>query len=106
MKFDEIFYATKNPKRFRICVLTCIYCWLVIIGQIIFLSCDQIYSKFDGPFVSANFRLEHIVAVTALGLGNFVKTEFLIGEMKYNLKPLRVFYSLMNNWKFSMINLK
>ena len=48
--FDEIFNGTKNSKRFRICVLTCIYCWLVIIGQIVFISSDQIYSKFDGPF--------------------------------------------------------
>ena len=95
--FDQIFYGTKNPKRFKICVLTCIYCWLVIIGQIILISNDEIYSKFDGPFVPANFRIEHIAAVVGLGLSNFMKTELLIGEMKCNLKPLRVFYSLMNN---------
>ena len=99
--FEEIFYGYKNSRRFKLCVLSCIYCWLYIIGQIVFISSDKIYSKFDGPFVPHNFRTEHVLAILALGLGNFMKTELLIGEMKYNLKPLRMFYILMNNWKYS-----
>ena len=99
--FEEIFYGYKNSRRFKLCVLSCIYCWLYIIGQIVFISNDKIYSQFDGPFVPHNFRTEHILAILALGLGNFMKTELLIGEMKYNLKPLRMFYNMMNNWKYS-----
>ena len=101
--FDQIFYGTKNPTRYKICVLTCIYCWLVTIGQIVFISCDQIYSKFDGPFLPDNFKTIHVMAVIAFALCSLIKAELLIGEKKYNLKPLRVFYSLMNNWKFSII---
>ena len=101
--FDQIFYGTKNPKRFWICLLTCIYCWLVIIGQIILISNDEIYSKFDGPFVPEHFRTVHVMAMIGYGLACIMKTELLIGENKYNLKPLRMFYSLMNNWKFSLI---
>ena len=101
--FDQIFYGTKNPKRFRICVLTCIYCWLVIIGQIVFISSDKLYAKFDGPNVPKHFRILHVMAMIGFSLACIVKTEFIIGEKIYHLKPLRVFYCLINNWKFSII---
>ena len=101
--FDEIFYGTKNPKRFRICVLTCIYCWLVIIGQIVFISSDKLYAKFDGPNVPKHFRTVHVMGMIGFSLACIAKTEFIIGEKIYHLKPLRVFYCLINNWKFSII---
>lgn len=101
--FNSIFYGTKNPRRFKICVFTCIYCWMAILGQLIFISSGEIYSKFDGPFVPEGFRTVHTLAIITFALANFVKTEFLFQEIKCNLKPLRVFYCLINNWKFSMI---
>ena len=101
--FDEIFYGTKNPRRFKLCVFTCVYCWVAIIQMFVHISYDKIYSKLDGPFVPKNFKTIHTLGFVAYSMACVMKTEFLIGEYKYNLKPLRRFYCLMNNWKHSMI---
>ena len=100
--FDQIFFETKNSTRFQICVFSCVYCWLVVIGQLIFVSFNKIYFRFDGPFIPDHFRTFYILVVLTLVLGSWLKTELLFGEKNYNLKPLRVFYYLINNYKHNL----
>lgn len=101
--FDEIFYGSKNPRRFKFCVFTCVYCWFVVIQMFVHISNDKIYSKLNGPFVPKNFKTFHALGMIAYSMACIMKTEFLIGEYKYNLKRLKIFYPLINNWKHSII---
>lgn len=100
--FDQIFFGTKNSTRFRICAFTCVYCWLVVIGQFIFVSFNKIYKRFDGPFVPDHLRTFYILIMLLLVSSSWIKSELLLGEKNYNLKPLRMFYYLINNYKHNL----
>ena len=98
--FDEINYGIKNSFRFKICVLVCILTWINLLHFIPFLASNQLfisclYNKFLPPNISTFFLLVALLT----WLIAFIRTEFLLAEMKFDLKPLKIFYFLKNNFR-------
>lgn len=91
-------FETKNPKRFKLCLINYILSWIVILWHIIFLS-SNLYSLIDGPFLPDGFNLVLTMATLALIHSLFMKTDILLGQIKSNLRPFQFSYYLAKNIK-------
>lgn len=109
--FDEINYGIKNSLRFKICVLVCILTWInsfhfipFLVSNQLFISC--MYNEFLPPNISTFFSM--VVLLTSLIA--YIRTEFLLAQIKFDLKPFKIFYFLKNNFrakhKLSNLNYK
>ena len=97
--FDGIYFGSKNPKRFRKCVLICALIWMFIIQLILIFISDYLYSLVDNPFLPDHFRTFLLLTIIGFLVICVGKTDLLLGEIKYNLDPLKIFYYLMKNMK-------
>ena len=97
--FEDIYYEIKNPKRFKICVLNCIMFWMVTLLMSLFLISDKLYSLIDGPFLPRHFTTFLLLIIILIFIHTVCKTDLLLGEINYNLSPLKIFYYLMNDLK-------
>ena len=97
--FEEIFLESKNPKRFKICILNCIMFWMVTFLMLLFLISDKLYSLIDGPFLPEHFKTFLLLIIVLIFMHTVPKTDLLIGEINYNLSSLKILYYLMNNLK-------
>ena len=91
IRFDEIYFETKNPKRFKLCLINCILTWIISFVNLLFLISDDLYSLIDNEFVPRPF---FVLIVIFLFYGAIVKTDFLIAEVKCNLRPMKLAYIL------------
>ena len=97
---DDIYYGNKHPKRFKICILNCLLVWLSCLSTLTLLLSDQLFSPINIPLFSGQLKIILMLLIsTAFMTGSF-KTDFLIGEINYNLSPLKVIYYL----KFDLKN--
>ena len=97
INFNDIYYGRKNPKQFKMCVFIYILSWLLTICAMSFLLSDYLYSFIDGSFENLRVILFFItVSSSMIVIG---KTDFLLAEVKSNLKPFKIFYYLINDMK-------
>ena len=85
--FDEIYFETKNPKRLKLCLINCILTWIINFVHLLFLISDDLYLLIDNPFIPRSF---FVLIVFFLFYGAIVKADFLIGEVKCNLRPMKL----------------
>ena len=64
-----------------------------------FVISDYLFSFVNNQFLPNHFRTWLLLAVFLVGLVTVSRTDFLIGQIKFNLKPLKVFHFLKNNIK-------
>ena len=94
---NDIYYGRKNPKQFKVYLLIYILSWLTTIYMMSFILSDYMYSLIDSPF--DNFRTELLfLSISSLMIA-IAKTDFLLGEVKSNLKSFKIFYYLINDIK-------
>lgn len=97
--FDEMYFGLKNLKRIRINKIICAFHWLITLYHLLLVISDDIFSLIDGPFLPDLYRTTLIFGVIIIFLVSVIKTDILIGEIKFNLEPFQVFYLLMNDLK-------
>ena len=95
--FEEINFGRKNPFKFKICALICFFMWIATLRLIPFLLSNHLYSLISNQFLPRQFKTFHLLVVFIIGLTAYLRTEFLLGEINYDLKPFKVFYFLINN---------
>ena len=98
--FKDIKYGIKNPKRFKINIFVCIFWWISLFRLHILLNSNYIFVN----CINNEFLPDKLAVFYSIGLFVFIpmviiRIELLLGEIKYNLSPLKVFYFLMNNIK-------
>ena len=99
--FDEIYNGIKMTKRFKLYILICIFNWIATFYHLIWISSDYIWSKTDGPFLPEKIKVCFAGITILLNFISVFKTDLILGEIKYNLSPLKVIYLLTNNNKES-----
>ena len=99
VEFDEIFYGTKNPKRFKLCIIFTIIMWMATFWHFLFIISNKMLSLIDNPFLPDNARICILVLGLFLILTSVVKTDILLAEIKSNLDAFRVFHILTVNLK-------
>ena len=97
--FQEIYRGTKNPRRFKMCIFICVYILIVTLFQLLLISSDDLYSRFDGPFIPDQFRAIHLLTIILFLMVVGMKIDIHLGEFKYNLSQFKVLYYLMDNWR-------
>lgn len=97
--FDEMYYGLENVKTFRINKVICAFHWLITLYHLLLVISDDIFSLIDGPFLPDFYRTTLIFGVIIIFLVSVIKTDLLIGEIKFNFEPFRIFYFLMNDLK-------
>ena len=96
ISIDDIYNGTKNPKRFRLCVLNYILHWLVCLYHFPLLINDYMYSLINSPF----FTPELIILVIFFLIHVLVfKSDILFGEINCNLSPFKICYFLAKDIK-------
>ena len=96
---DEIYFGTKNLKRFKLCILICIINWFVLFYHFLFLNSDFIYSLIESPFLPDDFNVIIIILILALFPASIFKTDMIFGEINYNLNQLKIYYFLAKDIK-------
>ena len=86
---DEIYFGTKNPKRFKLCVLNHILNLFVCLCHFSPLINDYMYSLIKNPFLPAE-----LIILTTLFLiqVSVMRVDISLGEINYNLSPFKIFY--------------
>ena len=97
--FDDIYYGFRNPKRLTISIMICVMLWVVTFYHLLLVTSDHVYGLIDGEFVPDLYRTDLAFNFIILFMVCVIKTDQIIGEIKYNAKPLEVFHFLMHNIK-------
>ena len=99
--FDEIYKEINNAKRFKFYILVLIVNWIATFYHLIWITSDYIWSKTDGAFLPDKVKVCLSMIVILHCFASILKTELILGQIKYNLSPLKVIYQLINNDKES-----
>lgn len=86
-------------RRFIISIVTCVIIWLSVVIFLSFVLSDYMFSLIDVPSLSEHLKLLLILCATTALLIATLKTDFIFGEINYNLNPFKVIYCLMNDFK-------
>ena len=96
---NDIYYGDKNPKRFKTCVLIYVLMCLMTFGYISFILSDDMYSLIDSPFLPGHFRTMLLLTALSTIMILVAKTDIILGEIKFDLNQLKIFYYLINDVK-------
>ena len=98
--FSDIYYGNKNMKRFKICVVNWAFGWFSVLFYLSFIFSDKMFSLLDVPSIPGkNLKLLCVLGATTLFLIAIIRTDHLIGEIKYHLIPYKVIYYMMMDLK-------
>ena len=98
--FDDIYYENKNSKRLKISIFNCIIFWLVGFYVLSIGMYDYLISLMAiTSFSSGQLKQLMILCASIVFTNAMFKTDWLFGELKYNLSPFKIFYYLINDWK-------
>ena len=103
--FDDMYFGRKNAKRFKICIFNCIFVWGVSLFQLVITSSNDLWSKFDNPFLPDQFKPVHLLSVILFLMVAGMKTNIILGEIYYNLSQYKIIYFLMNDFRLKQIKL-
>lgn len=93
---DEIYLGTKNPKRFKLCVLNNILNLFVCLCHFPPLINDYIYSLIKNPFLP----VELVILTTLFSIQvSVMRVDFSLAEINYNLSPFKILYWLAKDIK-------
>ena len=92
---DEIYFGTKNPKRFQLCIVNCMISWIVCLFHLLLLTSDFMFSLIKSPFLPNDFNVLNLLLLLFLIHSSIIKTDFLFGEINYNLSPLKLCYLIL-----------
>ena len=96
---DEVYFGTKNPKRFKLCIFNCLINWFVFFYHFSFLTSDFIKSLIESPFLPDDFNVLIVLVIIALSAVSTIKTDILFGEINNNLNQLKIYYFLAKDIK-------
>ena len=96
---NEINDGIKNPKRFKITKLHLIYFAISDLILILFSAFNYFHASLMADILPAQFRIVFSLVTIGFTWFSIVKFDMFSGELKFNLSPLKVFYSLINNIK-------
>ena len=97
--FEEMYFGYRNQKRLKIVIVICILFWLATLCHLLFVLSNDLYSFLDGPYLPDHCRVLITLGIIILLFISVLKTDLLIGEIKFNSKPFEVFYYLMHDVK-------
>ena len=89
----------KNRKRFKLCVLNCIISWIVCLFHFSLLTNDYMFSLIKNPSLPADFNILNLLLLLFLIHASIIKTDFLFGEINYNLSPFKICYLIIKDIK-------
>ena len=92
--FDEIYNGSKNPKRFKTCLLICMITWLATIWHFLLLISPELWSLADTVYLPDHFKTFLFVILLALCLGAIAKTDHLLAEINGYLDAFKIFHFL------------
>lgn len=95
--FDDMYYGFRNPRTLKIVIIICVMLWIVTGYHLLLVTSDHVYGLIDGQFVPDLYRIDLAFNLIILFMVCVIKTDQIIGEIKYNTKPLEVFHFLMCN---------
>ena len=105
---DDINFGTKNPKRFKLCILNYILSLAVCGLHFAFLTSNYIFSLIENPFLPADFHILMVLFTIGMFQALIIKTDFLFGEINYGLSPFKIYYfiakKIMLNHKLNQNN--
>ena len=98
--FNDIYYENKNMKRFIICIVNWTFGWFAVGFFLSFVFSDKMFALIDVPSISDQ-HLKLIVILTTIMLFQtaLIRTDYLFGQINYNLNPFKVIYYLMKDLK-------
>ena len=96
---DDIYNDIKRPKKFKLCILICILMWLTTFWHILIIISNDLFELIYSPFLADFTRTWILFLVIILNLVSIIKTDIVFGEMKNNLKALKIYYGLTVNDK-------
>ena len=95
---DEIYFGTKNPKRFILCKIHRYYNVLLCLLHISFLTSNFMFSLIKTPYISDLYN--PVIVITSLAvLTEIVHRDLLYCENKWNLSQFKICYLLAKNIK-------
>ena len=94
--FYDIYDGNKNPKQFKLCVIHCIFFWIISFINLLFLISDNLYPIIGNEFLP---RPLFLLAVIILFFVLTIKCDFLFGEINYNLSPMKLAYIISSDMK-------
>ena len=89
----------KNPKRFKLCFIFCIFMWLTTIWHFLLLSSNDLWLLIDGPYFPDFGKTCVFVLTILLFFCSVVKTDYLLTEINNRLEALKMFHILSLNLK-------
>ena len=93
---SHIYYGNKNKKRFKLCVIHCIFSWIISFISLAFLISDNLYPIIGNGFLP---RPLFLLVVILLFFVLIIKCDFLFGEINYNLSPIKLAYIVSRDMK-------
>ena len=93
---SDIYDGNKNAKKFKLCVIQCIFCWIISFINLLFLSSDNLYPIVGNEFLPRSF---FFLVVILLFFVLIIKCDFLFGEINYNLSPIKLAYTISRDMK-------
>ena len=98
--FNDIYYGNKDIKRLKIFIINWAFGWFAVGYYLSFIFSDKMFSLIRVPSISdGNLKLLWTLGVIILLLTAVIRTDYLFGEINYNLNPLKVIYYLMKDLK-------
>ena len=98
--FDDIYHGNKNMKRFKICIVNWVFNWFIMLYLLALVLSDKMFSLIDVlPIFGKNLKLFWLLGALCSFFSAVVRTDYLYGEINYNLNPFKVIYYLMKDLK-------
>ena len=98
--FNDIYYGNKNMKTFIICIVNWTFGWFAVGFFLSFVFSDKMFALIDVPSISdQNLKLIVILATIMLFQTALIRTDYLFGQINYNLNSFKVIYYLMKDLK-------
>lgn len=96
---DEIMNGTKNANEMKKSVMHLIYIVINALILFMFLISDKLYSFYEFEYLTDQFRVIIFDVLLVSAFVIMVKIDLILGELKCNLRPLKIIYFLVNNLK-------
>ena len=97
---NDIYYGNKNMKIFIICIVICAFNWFAVGFNLSFVFSEEMFSLIDVPSIfGKHLKLLWSFGATVYFLTAAFRTDILLGQIHYNLNPLKTLYYLKKDLK-------
>ena len=99
--FNDMYFNKKIPKKFKLCLINCVFSWIISFTHLLILISDELYTLIFTEFLPKPL---FVLVALIIFFVSILKTDLIFGEIKYNLSPLKIAYILSVDikWKHKL----